>query len=232
MTNIAIIPARSGSKGLPDKNIKLLNGKPLLAYSVEAALSSEIFDEVYVSTDSQRYADIAISCGAQVPFLRSEENASDTASSWDVVREALRRYEELGHHFDMVTLLQPTTPLRSAEDIKEAYRLFRERGAKSIVSVCETDHSPLWCNTLPVDQSMSEFIRKELVNQPRQQLDKYYRINGAVYMVDTHVVSTGGNIYEADSYAYIMKKEKSIDIDDELDFIIAEAIAKRDQREI
>lgn len=128
MKNLAIIPARSGSKGLKDKNIKLLNGKPLLAYSVEAAKNSEIFEEIHVSTDTILYADIAIEYGASVPFLRSGKNSTDTASSWDVVRETISKYEEMGRVFDTVTLLQPTTPLRTADNIKEAYEILQRSG--------------------------------------------------------------------------------------------------------
>ena len=224
MKNLALIPARSGSKGLANKNIRLLNQKPLLVYSIEAARTSGIFDEIYVSTDSQEYANIAIQYGASVPFLRSKETATDTASSWDVVKEALRRYEVIGRTFDMVTLLQPTTPLRTADDIRNAYKIYREEAANSVVSVCEVDHSPLWCNTLPTDHSLCGFIRPEAVNVQRQGLDKYYRINGAVYMVNTKYLMVCNNIYETKSTACLMKKENSVDIDDEMDFIIAEAM--------
>lgn len=224
MKCLAVIPARSGSKGLVHKNIKLLNNKPLLAYSIEAALASGIFDEVYVSTDSQEYADIAIQYGARVPFLRSDETATDTASSWDVVKEALRRYEEAGKLYDMVTILQPTTPLRSAEDIMNAFHIYQDNNANSVVSVCEVDHSPLWCNTLPEDNSMCDFIRQDIVKQPRQKLSKFYRINGAIYMVNISFLFQCNNIYEKKSIAYIMKKEHSVDIDDMYDFIVAEAI--------
>ena len=115
--NLAIIPARSGSKGVIDKNIRELNGKPLMEYSIEVAMKSKCFDEVMVSTDSEKYADIARRCGAKVPFLRSTENSSEWATSWGVVREVLNRYREQGILFEMVTLLQPTSPLRTANDI-------------------------------------------------------------------------------------------------------------------
>lgn len=224
MKNLAIIPARSGSKGLKDKNIKLLNGKPLLAYSIEAAKNSGIFEEIYVSTDSKLYADIAIEYGASVPFLRSEKNATDTASSWDVVMEALSQYEEKGRAFDTVTLLQPTTPLRTADNIKEAYEVLQRNNTYSVVSVCEVEHSPLWCNTLPQDGSMENFIRKDISILPRQKLDTYYRINGAVYMVRVPYFKTCKTIYDKNCTAYIMDKEKSIDIDDEFDFKLVTAI--------
>ena len=121
MKNIAIIPARSGSKGLPDKNIKELNRRPLIAYSIEAALNSGCFDTVMVSTDSEKYAEISRYYGAEVPFLRSEQTSSDSASSWDTVLEVLDRYESLGKTFDTFCLLQPTSPMRTADDIKSAY---------------------------------------------------------------------------------------------------------------
>ena len=108
MKNIAIIPARSGSKGLKDKNIKALNGQPLLKYSIDAAISSRIFDEIMVSTDSSHYAEIAKVCGASVPFLRSAENSEDKASSWNVVIEVLNYYKQIGQTFDTFCLLQPT----------------------------------------------------------------------------------------------------------------------------
>ena len=117
MTSMAIILARSGSKGLKDKNIKLMDGKPLIAYSIEAAKESGLFDVVHVSTDSQKYADIAVEYGADEPFLRSEEMSSDTADSWDAVLEVLRQYKEIGKEFDIVTLLQPTSTIRTGEDI-------------------------------------------------------------------------------------------------------------------
>lgn len=123
---IAIIPARSGSKGLLNKNIKLLDGKPLMAYSIDSAIKSGIFDTVFVSTDSDEYEKIATSYGAEVPFLRSEIQSSDTASSWDVVREVLEEYSKRGECFDEVMLLQPTSPLRNVEDILGAMSLMKK----------------------------------------------------------------------------------------------------------
>lgn len=224
MRNLAIIPARSGSKGLKDKNIKLLNGKPLLAYSIEAALNSNLFDEIHVSTDSRVYADIALKYGAKVPFLRSLESSTDNASSWDVVREVIHRYKQEGIDFDMVTLLQPTTPLRTGQDIVDAYNVFTANKANAVVGVCEVDHSPLWCNTLPKDHSMMNFLDKNVVKRSRQQLDSYFRINGAIYMINTEYFNSSESIYDSNCFAYIMKKDHSIDIDDEFDFKLATAI--------
>jgi len=221
MKKIAIIPARSGSKGLPDKNIRELKDKPLLAYSVQAALDSGIYDCVHVSTDSEKYAAIARKYGADVPFLRSEETSSDCADSWSVVKEVLRKYETMGSCFDLITLLQPTSPLRSADDIKKAFKLFNDKDAEAVVNVCEMEHSPLWSNTLSEDLSMDGFIRAS-GNVQRQKLNTYYRINGAIYMVKNSFLMEDSNIYRKGCYAFIMDKNHSIDIDSLLDFKMAE----------
>ena len=226
MKNIAIIPARSGSKGLKDKNIRLLNGKPLMAYSIEAALDSGQFDEVMVSTDSEKYAEIAREWGASVPFLRSAELSSDTASSKDVILDVLKRYADCGKVFDTFCLLQPTSPLRTAEDISRAYHLYEERMANSVVGVTEVDHSPLFCNTLPEDGSLVNFIRPEVKDKPRQSLEPYYRINGAMYIASVQYYREYGDFYHDKCYAYVMGKNVSVDIDDEMDFRFAELLIK------
>lgn len=226
MKNIAIIPARSGSKGVKDKNIKNLNGKPLMAYTIEAALNSGEFDEVMVSTDSEKYAEIARGLGAKVPFLRSEANASDTASSWDMVEEVLEKYKELGKTFDTFCLLQPTSPLRTAEDINNAYNIFRKKAIFAVVSVCEAEHSPLWCGHLPENHEFIDFIDRESMKQ-RQAGGKFYRLNGAIYIVSTKQFSKDSYLYQSGSYAYIMHQNRSIDIDTELDFKIAEIMIEK-----
>lgn len=226
MKNIAIIPARSGSKGLKNKNIKLLNGKPLLAYTVEAALQSGLFDCVHVSTDSEQYADIAREFGADVPFLREVELASDTSSTWDALRFVIKKYEELGQKFDTVCLLQPTSPLRDATDIKNAYQIFEKKKAESVISVCETEHSPLLCNTLKESGSMKGFIDMKKVGR-RQELSTYYRLNGAIYIQTVDLLMQGGDLYGDKSYAYVMEKEHSVDIDDEMDFMFAEVMIRK-----
>lgn len=226
MKNLAVVPARSGSKGLRDKNIKEINGKPLLAYSIQAAIESKLFDTIYVSTDSQNYARAAMEYGGEVPFLRPDELASDTASSWDAVCCALKQYQEIGKTFDTVTILQPTSPLRNKEDIQGGFQLFQEKKAKAVVSVSEVEHSPLWSNTLPESKRMDSFIKPE-ADKRRQDLEIYYRINGALYIVDVNKILQTDQIYDQDCYAYIMKQEHSIDIDTELDFEIAKMMLSK-----
>lgn len=227
MINLAIIPARSGSKGLKDKNIKLLNGKPLISYTIEAAIKSKMFDEIMVSTDSEKYAEIAKQYGAKVPFMRNSELSNDTASSWDVVRDVLNKYKEAGKEFDTVAILQPTSPLRTAQDIIDGYKIMNDKSANAVVGVCEVDHSPLWMNTLPEDNSMGNFINTKVVGLSRQKLEKYYRINGAVYIMKTEYLNNVDNIYNDKCYALIMDKRKSIDVDDEYDFLFAEVLFSR-----
>jgi CMP-N,N'-diacetyllegionaminic acid synthase len=229
---LAVIPARSGSKGIKDKNIKLLNNKPLLSYTIEAAQRSKIFSEIVVSTDSELYANISKEYGASVPFLRNALLASDTASSWDVVKEVIRWYSDHRQNFKTVVLLQPTSPLRTAQDIIDSFSLFLEKKANMIVSVCKADHSPLWYNILPKDLSLGNFINKEVQNLPRQELPCYYRINGAIYIIKKKYLMEGNELYSNDSYAYIMPRERSVDIDDNIDLALAEILLKQDNARI
>ena len=223
MKNIAIIPARSGSKCVKDKNIRSICGKPLIAYTIEAAIKSGEFDEVMVSTDSEQYAEIAKQYGAQVPFLRSAATASDTASSWDMVKEVLSGYQKMGQKFDTFCLLQPTSPLRTSDDICGAYKLYRGKANFAVVSVCEAEHSPLWSGHLPENGSFTGFISKENMKQ-RQAGGKFYRLNGAIYIVDIKKFANDQFLYKEGSFAYIMPQDRSIDIDTEIDFKLAEVI--------
>lgn len=232
MSVLAVIPARSGSKGLKDKNIKKLNGKPLLVYTIEAALHSCIFDQVHVSTDSEEYANISRKHGADVPFLRDLSLSSDESTTWDAMKYVLDEYKKRGMDFDILTVLQPTSPLRDAQDIQHAWKFFQEKNADMISSVCEMNHSPLWSNTLPEDLSLKNFEDERIVYIPRQNLPIYYRENGAIYIVKSQILLTKNNIYKENSYAFIMDRMHSVDIDDEIDFELAELlIRKRYERE-
>ncbi|MDT3387198.1 MAG: acylneuraminate cytidylyltransferase family protein [Bacteroidota bacterium] len=220
---IAVIPARSGSKGLINKNIRLLNGVPLLAHSINVAIDSKMFKKIFVSTDSEDYAKIAVKYGADASFLRSKELSTDDAGSWDVVREVIRIFNDRGEFFDSIMLLQPTSPLRISDDIIRCFELMSEKQANSVISVCEMDHSPLWSNTLPDNLSMAHFRREEYSDLPRQALPKFYRINGAIYLLKTEELYTN-KMFREKSYAYIMPQERSIDIDTDYDFTIAEVL--------
>ncbi|GAB6189623.1 acylneuraminate cytidylyltransferase family protein [Marinitoga arctica] len=221
---LAIIPARGGSKGIKNKNIIKLNNKPLINYTIEAAKESKIFDEIMVTTDSDKISKIAKECGAKIPFLRPAELSTDTANSKDVILHTLNYYINRNINFDYFMLLQPTSPLRKSEDIINAVELLFKKCANSIVGVCEVEHSPLFSNTLPEDLSLSNFIKEEFKNKRRQDLPKFYRINGAIYISKiSHFIKTQ-DFYSEKSYAYIMPKERSIDIDNYIDLKLAEIL--------
>lgn len=223
---IAIIPARGGSKRLPRKNVLNLGGKPLIAWSIEAVLSCQIVDEVMVTTDDEEIATVATKFGANVPFLRPAVLASDTATSFDAIKHAVDFYKhELGREFDFVVLLQPTSPLRNAENIVEAIELLVKKNADAVISVCEVDHSPLWANTLPSDLSLDKFLRDEVKNARSQDLPKYYRLNGAIYICSTERLLEEKSFFiSSNNFAYVMNKEKSVDVDDLFDFKMAKCI--------
>lgn len=221
---LAVIPARGGSKGLPGKNIKELSGKKLIIYTIEAALRSGIFEKVIVSTDSRQIADIAIENGAEVPFIRPDEIAGDYVSSDMVIQHALEYYGQKNIFFAEVCKLQPTSPLRNYNHIREAYELFLNKKADFVVSVCECEHSPLWSGQIGEDLSMDHFIKDEIKMSCRQKLSPYYRLNGAIYMAKTNAFQQEKSFFGENGYAYIMEKRDSVDIDDILDFKIAECL--------
>jgi CMP-N,N'-diacetyllegionaminic acid synthase len=222
---LAIIPARSGSNGLKDKNIKKLNGKPMINYTIEAALKSEIFANVIVSTDSQKYAEIAKKAGAEVPFIRPGKLATDESTTTEVILHAITEMEKRNDEYDCFMLLQPTSSLRTAENIKQAYFLLKEKNANAVISVCETDHNPLWSNTLDESLSLDNFIDTKK-NKRRQELSTYYRLNGAIYLSKINYYKKHNDFYFNKSYAYIMNKRESIDVDDIINFKLAEVIMK------
>lgn len=223
--NLAIIPARSGSKGLKDKNIRQLDGKHLIGYSIEAAINSKVFDCVHVSTDSREYGDIAKEYGADVSFLRTGELAADMTDTWDVVRYVVNTFSSLGKNFDRITLLQPTSPLRTEEDIRSAYELFEKKDAESVVSVCEVSHSPRFMKPLGDSLCMDGFVNLSQ-NVCRQEQEKYYRLNGAIYMLHISVLDHMEKLYGKKSFAYIMPEDRSVDIDTIQDFRYAEFLLR------
>lgn len=222
---LAIIPARSGSKGLKDKNIKILNGKPMIAYTIEAAKSSNIFNDILVSTDSQDYAEISIKYGAIVPFLRPNSLSQDETKTKDVIEYTIKELKSRGKEYDYFMILQPTSPLRKDTDIVRALELMIEKNANSVVSVCKSEHSPLYMNTLDKSMSMDNFL-SESVKTRRQETPTYYRLNGAIYISKVDYFLRYKNLYKENSYAYVMDKGTSIDVDDEFDFKLAEYLLK------
>lgn len=222
---LAIIPARAGSKGLPGKNIKELCGKPLVAWSIEQAKFCSDIDRIVVSTDDREIAEVAKKYSAEVPFMRPPELASDAASTIDVIFHAIDWFKKRqDYRPEYILLLQPTSPLRSREDIDGAIQTLKDKDARAIVSVCETDHHPWWSNTLSEDGNMKDFLRPDILNKRRQDLPVFYRLNGAIYLADTDYLYKHNGFFGPDTSAYLMPKNRSIDIDSAMDFKLAELL--------
>jgi CMP-N,N'-diacetyllegionaminic acid synthase len=223
---LAVIPARGGSKGLPRKNIKELAGRPLITWTIEAGLASKYIDQLIVTTDDEEIARIATEYNATVPFIRPKHLGSDSASSYETILHALDYYFDKGESFDYLLLLQPTSPLRTTQHIDEAFCLLDSKNADSIISVTESEHSPLWSNVLPEDHNMEDFISDTCRQVTRRQdLPKYFRINGAIYIVNIKKMINEKSLFlSTNIFAYIMDRYSSVDIDDLLDLKLAELI--------
>lgn len=222
MKTLVIIPARSGSKGLPDKNIKLLNGKPLIHYSIETALS--IFDkkDICVSTDSEKYKEIAEKTGIKVPFLRPENLSTDTSTSQDVILHCLDFYEQKGIFYDTVLLLQPTSPFRKKEHLTEILSDYNKE-FDMIVSVMETESNPYYVLAEENDQGYLEKSKKGNFTR-RQDCPKVYEYNGSIYLINVNSLKSMAMSKFTKVKKFEMEKFYSIDIDNQFDFDYAEFI--------
>ncbi len=227
-TFLAIIPARGGSKGLPKKNIKELCGKPLIAWSIEAGLKSKYLDEVMVTTDSQEIADISNQYGANVPFLRPDELASDTATSFDAIKHTLDYYNnEQNKEFDYIVLLEPTSPLREPSDIDRAIEILFDSGADSIVGICKTeDQNPSFLVTKDMENFICGYENKEMKVLRRQDIKDVYFFEGTIYISKTNILLSKKTFYHENTIGYEVPKYKSLEIDDIDDFVMVEAIMK------
>lgn len=222
---MAVIPARGGSKGLPRKNIRDLCGKPLVAYSILAALEAGIFDKVVVSTDDPEIAEISRQYGAEVPFLRPADISGDLVTSDEVIAHAIRYFMDQDIEFSDVCKLQPTSPLRTATHLWESYSGFKEKNADYMVSVCKCEHTPLWSLTLDQNGYMDGFILGAREGG-RQCLPEYYRLNGAIYWAKVEKFLKTVNFCGDRFLAYVMDPECSVDIDSKNDFDLAEFYLK------
>jgi CMP-N,N'-diacetyllegionaminic acid synthase len=216
-TVISIIPARGGSKRLPKKNILKLNGVPLITYSIQAALGCPLVDKVVVSTDSNEIADVAIQAGAEID-IRSGELSTDAATTIDVLKDLLIRMDP----YDICVTLQPTSPLRTADDVTKSIELFDQMNADAVISVCKAEHPPHWINTIGSNGEMSDFLREEIKTSRSQDLGTYYRLNGAIYCNSVQrLLASNSPIFESNCYAYVMPLNRSVDIDTFDDFELA-----------
>jgi CMP-N-acetylneuraminic acid synthetase len=218
---LAIIPARGLSVRLPRKNILDFLGKPLIAWTIEESLKSKYIDRVVVSTDDEEIEKISKKYGADVPFMRPDKLSTDRASSIDVVLHLLTQLERTDEWYDLVILLQPTSPLRTMQNIDESIELLRVRECDSVISICKAEHIPLWCNTISNDD-LSYFLDKSIVNQHSKDIEQYYRLNGAIYLCSVERLQEEKNFFLKNKcIAYKMKQSRSIDIDTQFDFDMA-----------
>ncbi len=222
---IAIIPARGGSKGILNKNIIDIGGNPLIKYTIDSALGSKMMLHCVVSTDSDEIANVAKSCGALVPFKRPKHLSNDKALSLPVVQHAVELMEaEQGCQYDLVIMLQPTTPLRKTEDIDNAINLLFETNADSVISVVEVEgHHPLRMKRV-VDGRLINYIDQGHEDmRPRQELPPVYIRNGAIYATRRDVLMDSNSFTGVDSRAYIMPNERSVNIDTLQDLMLAKS---------
>ena len=222
MECLVIIPARGGSKGIPHKNIKLLNGKPLIQYSIEVARQIAVDADICVSTDDEEIKAVTENQGLKVPFLRPDYLANDTATTSDVILHALHFYEKQGIYYDTVVLLQPTSPLRTVQNVKECISLYTP-DLDMVATVKESCVSTVLCK-----ENKEGFLEKVIGkgNIRRQDAEKLYEYNGAVYVINAEVVKEKGLGGLRKIKKCVMAEENSIDIDTMLDWIIAETIIR------
>ena len=225
---IAIIPARGGSKGLPGKNIKALHNKPLIAWTVNTALASHYINDVIVSTDDPKIAEIASEYGAEVPFIRPIELAFDKSSSIDVIEHAINELASCGRIYDIVVMLEPTSPLREAKDIDNGVNRLIESGAGSVVSVCKAESThPVFMFRKESSGKLIPFMGKQPTNIRRQDIEPLFFLDGTFYISWTHILESKHSFYHDDTVAYELPKWKSLEIDDADDFIMVEALARQ-----
>ena len=218
-TILALIPARGGSKGIPGKNITPLGSKPLIAFTIESAIAADCFDDVVVSTDDRSIADIAILYGASVPFMRPPSLADDYAKTIDAEIHALRTLSSMGKKYDILVLLQPTSPFRQSKHILGCIDLLIHQQANGVVSVSPTQENPLLFRRIGKDGQLEPLLA-EKSNVRRQDFQPYYKINGAIYVNWTKDIRK--NLSQNDNaYGYVMESEFSLDIDEPQDLIVA-----------
>ncbi len=226
MNVLALIPARGGSKGVPRKNIKLLQGKPLIQYSIDACKGSKYISEIMVSTDDQEIAEVSKSLGASVPELRPAHLASDTSPTIDTVVYTLEYYQSKGNHFDAVILIQPTSPLRTSDDIDKAIEIFQSEGNDALISVIPVPHeyNPHWVFVRnDKGQPMIATGEKEIITR-RQNLPPAYIRNGAIYITKSEVIINQKSLYGQSLSMYEMGDDLHVNIDTLEDWMNAEKI--------
>jgi N-acylneuraminate cytidylyltransferase/CMP-N,N'-diacetyllegionaminic acid synthase len=229
---LAIIPARGGSKQIKNKNVKSVAGKPLLAWTILEAKASRFVDRIIVSTDSAIIAEVACKHKAEVPFLRPKDLAQDDTPGILPILHAIRWLEQAeGYKPDYVITLQPTSPLRSSEDIDASIHLMEQKDAEAVVSVVPVNHHPYWMKKIDVENRIEDFISSDAHFTCRQDLPLVYALNGAIYLTQRDILLQKETWYTEKTIAYIMPPERSLDVDTPWDMYIADLVL-RDQQDL
>ena len=224
---LGIIPARSGSKEIPGKNITIVGSKHLIAWTIEIAKRAKKLDKIIVSTDSEKYASICKNYNVEVPFLRPPELSSDEATSEDVVIHALKWMKKNEqYHPDYILYLQPTSPLRTADDIDQSINIAKEKNADLVVSVELTNRHPYFMKKIDSDGLLSHYEKQVFPTPRRQELEPIYVLNGAIFLISTKIILENKSWYKNKCYSYIMPSERSIEIDNPHDLHVADLLLK------
>lgn len=217
---LALIPARGGSKGIKNKNIIDLNGHPLVSYSIRASLESKYVDDTVVTTDSEEIAKVSKKYGANVPFMRPAELATDQARSIDAVLHAVKSLDEADNHFDIMVLLQCTQPLTTATDIDQAIETFFEKGMRGLVSVSPVEEHPLLMRRMDEDGTLESLLGENSTCR-RQDMKIYYKVNGCIYINQISELSSDTS-FNDNPVGFVMDVSHSIDIHEMKDLYLAE----------
>lgn len=217
---LALIPARGGSKGIKNKNIVDLSGYPLVSYSIRAAQGSKYVDDTVVSTDSEKIARISKEYGANVPFMRPAELATDHARTVDAVLHAIKLLDKTENHFDVVVILQCTQPLTTAADIDKAIETFFEKGMRGLVSVSRVEEHPLLMRSMDKDGNLTSLLGENSTCR-RQDMKPYYRVDGCICINQTNEITSETSLND-NPVGFIMDVSHSVDIHDMKDLYLAE----------
>jgi CMP-N,N'-diacetyllegionaminic acid synthase len=229
-SSVAIVPARGGSKGVPRKNLCDVAGKPLIGWTCEAALACLLLERVIVSTDSPEIAEVALGYGVEIPFMRPAELALDDTPGIEPILHAVRWLDEnQDYRPDQVVVLQPTSPLRLAEDVSNSIRLAIEKRAEAVVSVTRAKDHPYWTKIVDAGGRMSDFLEFHHPVFRRQDLPDVYALNGAVYVAQRKVLLERRTLFPENTYAYVMPQDRSLDVDTLWDLHLADLILKAKQ---
>jgi CMP-N,N'-diacetyllegionaminic acid synthase len=228
MRTLAIVPARGGSKGIPRKNLAALLGKPLLAYTAEAALAAKCLTRVVLSTEDEEIACIGRQCGLDVPFMRPSELAQDETPTIPVLQDVVRKLEATGEHYDAVFTLQPTTPLRRADDIDGAIELLERTGSDSVISFVDVGerHPARMKFITPDGQVIDPSFGEQFEGQRRQELPKLYLREGSIYLTRRAVLMEQNSVKGLDCRAWLIPQERACNIDTPFDLFLAEQMIK------